>query len=188
MFHRANTVVVAAVFSVVTVFLVILAMVVANPMHLYSNARLEEIDQVEFSLPEGAKKVDKTEILCMAKNIYYEARGESLVGKLAVGHVVLNRLKKSNWPTTICGVVYEKSHNASVCQFSWVCDPTIPKINTDSPAWKHSIDLAIQLVASPFPLKDITEGATYFHARNVTPGWARQKVKITTIDNHIFYR
>ena len=53
--------------------------------------------------------VDNTTVedtYCMAQNIYYEARGESLKGKHAVGNVVLNRVDYEKYPDNICGVVY----------------------------------------------------------------------------------
>jgi len=188
MIHRTNTVKLMVAFFLVAISLVLIGVVAFNPMYLYTANQADELELVNFSLPAGSKKVDKSEVLCLAKNIYYEARGESLAGKLAVGQVTLNRVERAHWPTTICGVVFERNKEATVCQFSWVCDSTIPRIDQASNAWRHSYDLAIQLLASPFPLKDITEGATYFHARYVNPTWAKQKVKIATIDNHIFYR
>ena len=67
------------------------------------------------------------ETYCMAQNIYYEARGESLKGKQAVGNVVLNRVDHHKYPDTVCGVVYEaRLWNGKVirdmCQFAWYCD------------------------------------------------------------------
>ena len=53
------------------------------------------------------------ETYCMAQNIYYEARGESLKGKQAVGNVVLNRVDHKKYPNTVCGVVYEAK------RYSW---------------------------------------------------------------------
>jgi N-acetylmuramoyl-L-alanine amidase len=64
--------------------------------------------------------LDSRELKCMAQVIYFEARGESARGQAAVGYVVLNRVRHSKFPDSICGVVYERSRR--ICQFSWVCD------------------------------------------------------------------
>ena len=134
------------------------------------------------------KKVSPTELQCMAKNIYYEAGSESLLGKMAVGQVVLNRMANSSYPTTVCGVVNERSKDAAICQFSWVCNPNLPGVNMSSQAWRHSYDVALNLLSINTPIKDITEGATHFHAVYVKPAWAATKKKIVTIDDHSFYK
>ena len=45
------------------------------------------------------------ELDCLAKNIYFEARGESLTGKIAVANVTMNRVEHHKYPSTVCGVV-----------------------------------------------------------------------------------
>ena len=47
------------------------------------------------------------DVMCMAKNIFFEAAVESTAGKLAVAQVTLNRVKLNKYPNTICDVVYE---------------------------------------------------------------------------------
>ena len=54
--------------------------------------------------------------VCMAKNIYFEARNESLQGKMAIALVTLQRVKDYRYPNTVCDVVYENK------QFSWYSD------------------------------------------------------------------
>jgi spore germination cell wall hydrolase CwlJ-like protein len=68
----------------------------------------------------GAKQavIDK-QVRCLAENIYYESRGESLEGQIAVAKVTLNRLDEG-YARTVCGVV--KQRNPNGCQFSWVCN------------------------------------------------------------------
>ena len=132
--------------------------------------------------------LSKKDTRCMAENIYYEAATQSYVGKMAVGLVVLNRLKAPNYPDSVCGVIYEGSQNVhtSTCQFSWTCNEHNP-INTNSAAWKQSINVATELLTKQDSIIDITEGATSYHANYVNPPWAKQLKYVVQIDQHIFY-
>lgn len=128
-------------------------------------------------------KVNLNEARCMAEGIYYEAATQSLIGKIAVGQVILNRLKSPKYPKTVCGVVTQKT--GETCQFSWACEE--PKEITNSKAWKQSQQVAYDLLSKDTSqMVDITEGATHFHTTKISPGW---KLKPTAkIDDHQFYR
>ena len=70
-----------------------------------------------------AQKMNWESLRCMALNIYHEARGEPIEGKIAVGHVVLNRAASRRFPGQICAVVKQGGENRRYrCQFSWWCD------------------------------------------------------------------
>lgn len=114
--------------------------------------------------------------LCMAKVIYYEARGESLAGKLAVAKVTLNRVSSGKFPSTVCGVVYQKG------QYSWTRGKT-PKI-TDKKAWQESLVIAANAVETGLTELDHFK-AMYFHSKQVKPMWKYKRS--VTIGNHIFY-
>jgi spore germination cell wall hydrolase CwlJ-like protein len=63
------------------------------------------------------------ELFCLAQNIYFEARGEPLLGKIAVGHVVLNRVADKRFPGHVCKVIQQGGNRRlHRCQFSWWCD------------------------------------------------------------------
>jgi spore germination cell wall hydrolase CwlJ-like protein len=115
---------------------------------------------------------------CLATAVFYEARSESLEGQLAVARVIINRADSSRFATSLCGVVRQPG------QFSFVRGGVIPSANAARPAWRTSI--AIARIALENAWQSEAEGALYFHARRVSPGWARQRVAV--IDNHIFYR
>lgn len=119
------------------------------------------------------------EIKCLADNIYFEARNESTQGQLAVALVTNNRVNSKHYPDTICEVVWEYK------QFSWTIDglSDIPK-NKD--AYNKAKFIALLLVTSN--ITDFTEGATHYHATYVNPYWSSKLVKLTKIDNHIFYK
>lgn len=69
-------------------------------------------------LPEFTKEQEK-QLGCVAKAVYFEARGESLIGQRAVTSVIFNRAKSSRFPDNFCEIVYQRDENG--CQFSWVC-------------------------------------------------------------------
>lgn len=128
-------------------------------------------------------------IMCLALNIYHEARGEPLVGRIAVAQVVRNRVESPQFPDTVCGVVKQGKYANGVpvrhqCQFSWWCDGKSDKA-TDSTEWAKSLNIAESVILGHIP--DITEGALYYHATSVQPYWAEHYSQIAQIDNHIFY-
>lgn len=60
--------------------------------------------------PGHAKEVGKqSDLDCLARNIYHEAGGESIEGKVAVGLVTINRSNSGRFPDTICGVVNQRT-------------------------------------------------------------------------------
>lgn len=65
--------------------------------------------------PVSATQVDYSnkDLDCMARTMYFEARGESERGMVMVGEVTLNRVKHGKYPSSVCGVVYQKG------AFSW---------------------------------------------------------------------
>lgn len=132
--------------------------------------------------PKLAHAEDNEQIKCMADNIYYETRGETTQGKYAVGHVVMNRVKSGRFPSTPCSVIKQRARN--VCQFSWVCSKRSSIKN------KNSYDEALVIAKEIYynKVKDVTNGAQYFHARRSRPSWAYTFIKTITIGNHVFYR
>jgi len=151
-----------------------------------SNKKLEKQRQSHIEEVESLKQ---QQIKCLAENIFYEASTQSYKGKLAVGFVVLNRVKHSQYADDVCGVVYERNTTKSgktVCQFSWTCK--IKKmINFASKGWIHSLQAAKQIIEAQ-ARNDVTNGATHYHADYVRPPWADTLRKVAVIDDHIFYR
>jgi spore germination cell wall hydrolase CwlJ-like protein len=117
------------------------------------------------------------ELRCLAGTVYFESRGESLVGQLAVAHVVINRAQSGRFPKSLCGVVHQRS------QFSFVRGGKMPAIR-EGAQWNNAV--AIAQIARDGSWKNHAPGALFFHARYVSPGW--RKTRIAQIDNHIFYR
>jgi spore germination cell wall hydrolase CwlJ-like protein len=136
----------------------------------------------------------ETALMCMAVNLYHEAGNQSMIGQMAVGQVVLNRVADDRFPNTVCEVVKQavtyKNSNKPVrwkCQFTWYCDGKKDEPNFESRTWRLALDHASILITKRIVL-DITEGATHYHATYVRPAWAKTKTRTTRIDRHIFYR
>lgn len=118
------------------------------------------------------------ELNCLAGAIYFEAKSESLNGQLAVGRVVVARSKSGRFPNSYCGVVYQPS------QFSFVRGQSMPAIAKGSKQWKTAV--AIAQIAHSNAWSSPVEGALYFHASYVSPGWRLKR--LGRVDNHVFYR
>jgi spore germination cell wall hydrolase CwlJ-like protein len=144
--------------------------------------------------PTTLISVDQDEISCLALNIYFEAAVESTAGKLAVAHVTHNRVSSRYFPNSYCNVIYEGIHHANGfpkrdrCQFSWYCDGRYDS-PYPGPTWQKVQDLANYYYKNANDLRDITDGATHYHADYIdSPRWALLKKKTVQIDTHIFYR
>lgn len=140
-------------------------------------------------------------LLCLALNVYHEARSESFKGQVAVAEVTINRANKSN--ESICETVSDYK------QFSWLnasytpiwrwnhgrkviieqkLDPHWRQTNaaTDEVAWQTAVNAARGALYGMYP--DVTKGATYYHATYVKPKWSSEKDRVAQIGQHIFYR
>ncbi len=136
----------------------------------------------------------ETALMCMALNMYHEAKNQSMLGQIAVGQVVMNRVEDKRFPDNVCDVITEavtyKGTDKPVlhkCQFSWYCDGQKDEPDFDSKEWWDAKEYA-SIVLSGTIMLDVTEGATHYHATYVRPAWAKTKTKTTRIDRHIFYR
>lgn len=130
---------------------------------------------------------------CLASNIYWESRNQSLGGQLAVAQVVMNRVDNKRFPDTICKVVKQTKYYPSGgidlhdCQFSWYCDGQSDQpFKNEEHIYEEAFYLAVKLIENG--VLDITEGATHYHSDKVDPYWADSLKRVTKIDNHIFYK
>lgn len=117
---------------------------------------------------------------CLARNIYFEARSESVEGQRAVAHVTMNRVEHSYWPDTICEVVYQPY------QFSWT-----HLIKDQVPFDKELYDDIYKVAEEVYngEHEDNTDGSTFYYAEYIAmPKWAKQMEKVGQIDTHIFFK
>lgn len=115
---------------------------------------------------------------CLAGAIYFEAKGESFEGQLAVAQVILNRVESGRFARSICGVVFQPG------QFSFVRGGAIPAVNQSSKGWRDAV--AISRIAQDKLHPSRADDALFFHATRVSPRW--RLTRVTAIGNHIFYR
>lgn len=115
-------------------------------------------------------------LLCLALNVYFEARGEPFLGQYAVAQVTLNRAEHD--PRKVCRAVYAPG------QFSWTAQR--PAMPTDAESWRTAKRIA--QLALRGELADYTDGATHFHAPQARPNWRYVYKRTATFGNHIFYK
>jgi hypothetical protein len=116
---------------------------------------------------------------CLAKAVYFEARGETLEGQLAVADVVLNRANSGLYPVNVCDVVTQKS------QFSFIRRGRFPKVNKGSEGWSKAV--AIAHIARNNLARSVATSALWYHADYVSPRWGRWHTQVARIGAHIFY-
>ena len=148
-----------------------------SPSELINKPEAQAVD------PGGSEPLDDA-ITCLARTIYWEARGEAIVDMEAIANVVMNRLGHEGFPTTICSTVRQGREQGS-CQFSWWCDGRSDQAKDDE---SYATAKEIARKALNLQLMDRTSGALYFHQRNVTPSWAADYTKTVEIGQFVFYK
>lgn len=181
------------------------------PVEIAPMPKLPEIKESDATpVTKVEPSIDSTELDCLAKNIYHEARGESRKGQIAVAHVTLNRVHSSKFPNTICGVVHQAVYSKwwleakgkkvpvrNKCQFSWYCDgksdeiqltnsdgiPIVPNVRS----WAQSQEIALYTMLGEIP--DNTNGATFYYNPHLAdPHWKTAFQKTVMVGNHKFMR
>ena len=127
----------------------------------------------------------ETALMCLALNIYFEARSEPIQGQIAIAEVTLNRVASSKYPNDVCSVVLQE--NKEGCQFSWWCDG-----KSDHPREHNSLRtskaLAELMLKEGRYITVIGDDATHYHNNDVYPYWADDLDRIRRIGKHIFYK
>lgn len=133
--------------------------------------------------PNGAAALDDT-LTCLARTIYWEAKGASAEDMQAVANVVLNRVGHDGFPDSVCAVVKEGSERHA-CQFSWWCDGRSDQIKEDEP-YLAAKEIARKTLNRQLP--DNTRGALYFHHRQVSPAWSKTFTRTAQTSKFFFYK
>ena len=133
--------------------------------------------------PAGQSPMDDS-ITCLARTIYWEAKGADEKDMTAVASVVLNRLAHDGFPDSICAVVKQGVERKS-CQFSWWCDGRPDQVEE---AERYALAKEIARKALNQQLQDPTGGALYFHDRRVRPDWAKAYRKTAQTTHFLFYK
>lgn len=152
----------------------------------------EVVDVIPVSYPDRIV-MDSDQFYCLAQNVYFEARNQSLRGQAAVAMVVLNRTEDDFWPNNVCSVVKQGSYSSgkielNKCQFAWYCDG-LSDYPRDRKTWNEIHNYVHEVYRAWNIGYDVTYGATNFHLKTMTPDWgshARMQ-HVVTIEDHKFY-
>lgn len=147
---------------------------------------LKEID-AKRAIEQQALSEKLKQLECLAQNVYWEAANEPYEGKVAVAQVTMNRLESGRYGKTICQVVFQRTkvYETVICQFSWTCSGKSRVPPRNQRLFRESEEVARRVFFENYRLPHMTK-AMYFHNTTVRPGW--NKVRITQIGQHIFYR
>jgi len=140
----------------------------------YRNAKFLSIIDIGEKIEYNEK-----DLMCLAKNIYYEAGAEALTGRLAVAQVTLNRTVHPKFKGTICSVVMAPH------QFSWTAEKNKRQHVPTGTKWELSLATAQQFLNGS--RINGMEEAIYFHEKRINPNWKRL-VKVAQIGGHIFFK
>lgn len=128
-------------------------------------------------LATAAEYYDKDELYWLSRIISAESRGEPFLGQVAVGNVILNRVKSASFPSTVWGVIFDKKNGV---QFSPVANGSVYAAPTE-----------LSTVAAKVCLEGTTlsEEILYFCAPKKAPDcWViRNRPRAFAIGNHTFY-
>lgn len=134
-----------------------------------------------------SNRSERRELICLALNIYYEARGEPMAGKYAVAEVTMNRVVSRRYPETVCKVVYEKKWDRMrkryVSAFSWTEFDFVP--HPEGEQWRRAREVAEAVYFGRQPPQ--VNGALFYHATYIKPSWARGRHPVARIGGHVFY-
>lgn len=128
----------------------------------------------------AAQHLNTKEVTCLAKNIYFEARDQDTTGQMLVAKVTRNRVESRKFPSTFCGVVYQKA------QFSWTLERKKLRIN-DTKAWAKAVKIATYMIVD-FYVCDEVKATYYFNPSMVDPYWRKSMVFEGRYGDHDFYR
>lgn len=118
------------------------------------------------------------EMECLAAGIYFESKSESLAGQLAVGHVIADRAASGRFPSSYCGVLFQRG------QFSFVRGKSYPSVPRSSRQWQNAVAIA-KVVHEDMHASPVAK-SLFFHAKRVSPGWRMKRVG--SVGSHVFYR
>lgn len=147
------------------------------PAQLITKPQAQAVD------PAGDEPLEDA-ITCLARTIYWEARGRETAALEVIANVVMNRVGHEGFPNSVCGVV-KQGHEHGACQFSWWCDGRPDDAKEDE---SYAIAKEIARKALNRQLNDRTHGALYFHHQTVAPNWSKEYLKTAEVDQFIFYK
>ncbi len=145
-------------------------------------------DKLSYNFIDSLPKArGDAEWKCLSDALYFEARGESLQGQRAVAEVILNRVRSSRYPGSICGVVHQGTGKKYQCQFSYTCDGN-PEVVREQKAYDRVAKISRLMIDGLYDQNKVTGGALFYHTTAVHPSWANKMTPTARFGVHIFYR
>ncbi|WP_170557959.1 cell wall hydrolase [Ruegeria atlantica] len=157
-------------------------------LNLFKPRKAPVLEKVSYSkswLDQLPKASGDENFKCLAEALYFEARGESVRGQFAVAEVILNRVKSSRFPSSLCGVIKQGTGKKYQCQFTYTCDGQ-KEVIREKKAYERVSKVARAAIDGVGV--GLTEGATHYHTKAVRPSWSRVYKETARIGVHIFYR
>jgi N-acetylmuramoyl-L-alanine amidase len=169
-----------------TVVSIIALGVIATVTYNAITIKFDHLREARQNVSPITAQMRQAQLDCLARNIYHEAGAEPFEGKVAVAQVTINRTESGEFPSDICGVVYQKNvvYQKVLCQFSWYCSGPSAVKPMNGPMYTESMEVAKKVLLEGFRLPDL-KNALYFHGDYVQPGW--NKKPVAKIGHHIFY-
>lgn len=130
---------------------------------------------VNYKTKQGSKKaLSKKDIACLEAVVYNETRGNKGQGALLVGATVINRTKSKHYPSTICGVAYQRA------QFTNIQKVKPHHINEQTRS-------VVREIIQKYYNGTLNTVVMYFHNTTVVPKWSHKKKRVAKVGAHIFY-
>lgn len=150
-------------------------------MVLITDVAVSEPAEAPLKMPNP----DTEEVECLALNIYFEARSETIEGQIAVAQVTLNRVNSDHFPDTVCDVVWQKRPTP---QFSWTQDGKSDEPKNSS-AYEIAEAIALVSMMTDGILPNVVDDSLFYHADYADDNWFSNNLEVVTVvGDHIFYR
>ena len=150
-----------------------------------SSAELGDVEFTRSWVASQPKASGGDQWRCLSEALYFEARGETIKGQFAVAEVIMNRVKSSRFPGSLCSVINQGTGRKYQCQFTYTCDGNAEVI-AEPAAYAQVSKVARAVLDGRAPA--LTNGATYYHTTAVKPRWSRVFTRTAQIGVHLFYR
>ena len=136
-------------------------------------------------------QIDRQERDCIAETIYFEARGEGIVGMQAVASVMKERKDHPDYPATYCKI------SKQPWQFSFrhegkpslkLLEKRIERLpEQDKVMLQEAKKIAERMLLGAFR-GILPRGTVFYHAKYVKPSWSKKMQRVAVIGQHVFYR
>ena len=156
-------------------------MKIASPVGRANPASLITNKQALAALPRAT---GGPQWRCLTEALYFEARGETVKGQIAVAEVILNRVTSSRFPDSVCAVINQGTGRKYACQFTYTCDGRPETIN--EPAAYEQVGKVARMMLNGAP-RVLSGGATFYHTTAVRPRWAKSFRRTARHGVHLFY-